>query len=140
MYPFNYSVRLLKIGGSGRQLKLSLGRETIEYLRLKPGDTIRWWLYRDRHFILRRSDGETVDEQLLTAEPSPPMGRVSRVEIRASYKRCTIPSVFAKLLNLTYQDYLGCRPIQDYGLHAWPVTKHDLIALDPLYTREGTKT
>lgn len=140
MYRSNYSIRLLKIGGSGKQLKLSLGKDACDHLRVMRGDSIRWWLYRDRHLVLKRSECEEDEELMPTTEPLSPMGRVSRVEMRATYRRATIPSVFCRLLNLSVNDYLACRPIQDYAFHAWPVTNNDLAALDPLYNPESHNT
>lgn len=137
MYSLKYSVKLLKIGSSGHQLKLSIGKDTSNYLRVMTGDCLWFALYRDRHLLIQRYDPETGDEEPTTPELSPPMYRLVRVEIRGSYRRCTIPSVFAKLLGLTAQDYLACRPVADYALHAWPIRRYDLLALDPSHTPEG---
>lgn len=138
MYYFNKPVRLLKIGRSGNQLKLSIGKECIDHMRCKPGDQVWFGLFRDRHLILTRYESLTGDEEPATPDQSPPMWRLVRVEIRGSYRRCTIPSVFGKLLNLTAQDYLACFPIKDGSLHAWPVRKMDILALDPLSTTKGS--
>lgn len=137
MNYLNYSVSLLKIGRSGNQLKLSLGKEAIKHMGIMQGDSIRWQLYRDRHLLLIRCDSDSDEPDIPTDALPLPMWRTVNVEIRGSYRRCTIPRVFAKLLNLTLHDYVACRHVENFALHAWPVRRQDILALDPLYTLKG---
>lgn len=139
MYHFNKPVRLLKIGSSGSQLKLSLGKEGVQHMRCKPGDNLWFGLFRDRRLIITRYEPLMGEEEPPTPDESPPMWRLVRVEIRGSYRRCTVPSVYAKLLNLTAHDYLACIHAQDGSIYAWPVRKLDILALDPLSLSEGSK-